>query len=336
MSGCYMLLNHTPIIIVIGSGFSGSGAIFDYLVGRPDIADPFFGQEFRLLHDPGGITQLHSAIGSQFSVHQANAAIRQFEKICSMRYGISPSRWLYRFISGKKVIPTISKQALSTYVNKITCVEYPGQTNHELFLKPLLWKRIIVLTRLLWRKLGGRLNGGTLRLPVAENEFLAQTKNFLDLLLLSNEYNTETKGLVVNQGGSFWRPVSSTRYFGENRRIVLVSRDPRDIFSEIKILGYSYPGNAEAFCKWYQKVMERIDEDEWQKTSVLHLKFEEFVINFESVKKRIDLFLGLNDEVTSTYEANLSLKNIGIFKNRLSASEQEIISSQLENFFWNQ
>ena len=37
-------LNNSQYIIVLGTTFSGSGAVFDYLNGRGDLYDPLFGQ----------------------------------------------------------------------------------------------------------------------------------------------------------------------------------------------------------------------------------------------------------------------------------------------------
>ena len=42
-------------IIVLGSGYSGSGAVFDYLVGRDDCLNPLNSNEARWINDPGGV-----------------------------------------------------------------------------------------------------------------------------------------------------------------------------------------------------------------------------------------------------------------------------------------
>ena len=68
-------------VIVVGSGNSGSGAIFDYLKGRPDFISPL-SQEFRLIQDPGGIMDLHSALIHGFHVNRASAAIENFIDLC--------------------------------------------------------------------------------------------------------------------------------------------------------------------------------------------------------------------------------------------------------------
>ena len=46
-------------IIVIGSGNSGSGAVFDYLSSQKSNLSFLNGKEFRIIHDPDGLTDLY-------------------------------------------------------------------------------------------------------------------------------------------------------------------------------------------------------------------------------------------------------------------------------------
>ena len=43
----------------------------------------------------------------------------------------------------------------------------------------------------------------------------------------------ENLPVLLNQAGSGWNPIESTKYF-LNRKVILVTRDPRDQFLEIK------------------------------------------------------------------------------------------------------
>ena len=45
--------------IIVGSGNSGSGAIFDYLSGQKQKLSFLNGKEFRLIHDPDGLNDLY-------------------------------------------------------------------------------------------------------------------------------------------------------------------------------------------------------------------------------------------------------------------------------------
>ena len=60
-------------IIIAGPGNSGSGAVFDFLKTREDIFLPFYNQEFRLVNDPEGISDLESSFYYNFSINGTNS-----------------------------------------------------------------------------------------------------------------------------------------------------------------------------------------------------------------------------------------------------------------------
>ena len=45
--------------------------------------------------------------------------------------------------------------------------------------------------------------------------------------------NINKKDVILDQAGNIWSPYSSTKYFS-NPKILIIYRDPRDIFSEFK------------------------------------------------------------------------------------------------------
>ena len=51
-------LNKPKYIIILGTTFSGSGAVSDYLIGRGDINDPLGGQEYLLKDFLNGLMKL--------------------------------------------------------------------------------------------------------------------------------------------------------------------------------------------------------------------------------------------------------------------------------------
>ena len=51
-----------------------------------------------------------------------------------------------------------------------------------------------------------------------------------DKMFRSNE---DDRPVLLDQGGSGWNPIESTKYFLDCK-VVLVTRDPRDQFAEIK------------------------------------------------------------------------------------------------------
>ena len=74
-------LNKPKYIIVLGTTFSGSRAVFDYLIGRGDIIDPLGGQEYLLPILPNGLMALESVSDKSFDPATAEYVLREFKSI---------------------------------------------------------------------------------------------------------------------------------------------------------------------------------------------------------------------------------------------------------------
>ena len=70
-------------IIVLGTTFSGSGAVFDYLNGRGDLYEPLCGQEYLLPILPDGLMTLEAISDKAFDPATTEHALIQFENIAN-------------------------------------------------------------------------------------------------------------------------------------------------------------------------------------------------------------------------------------------------------------
>ncbi|MCC5943272.1 MAG: hypothetical protein JJU37_17140 [Balneolaceae bacterium] len=315
-------------IITLGSGATGSSAIEDYLFGRGDIYRSRIKKEFRLIQDPGGISDLHAAISSGFHMNRASAAIEAFIDLCD-RYGNSKSGHP-KGLNYRSYVKNYDEK-VSYYVDKITAVNYNGFPFCERS-KMTKWESYFYeKKRKKAKKEGSKPKLGTVRLPVIEDIFLKETEKFLASLF---EYDDQEKSpIVIEQGGSFWAPLNSTVYFGDQRKVIVVTRDPRDIFSEILDDGYAYPGHdAEVFCDWFDNMMKHVNYSEWNSDIIIHLKFEDFVLDYKNEKKNLDRRLGVPDDIPSTYDPDKSAKNIGKYKMILSDKEAKTIEDRLNKY----
>ena len=69
-------------IIVLGTTFSGSGAVFDYLNGRGDLYEPLFGQEYLPIL-PNGLMTLEAISDKAFDPATTEHAIIEFKDIAN-------------------------------------------------------------------------------------------------------------------------------------------------------------------------------------------------------------------------------------------------------------
>ncbi len=76
-------LNNSQYLIVLGTTFSGSGAVFDYLNGRGDLYEPLFGQEYLLPILPNGLMTLEAVSDKAFDPATTEHALIQFEDIAN-------------------------------------------------------------------------------------------------------------------------------------------------------------------------------------------------------------------------------------------------------------
>ena len=56
-------------------------------------------------------------------------------------------------------------------------------------------------------------------LPCSEELFFKYAEEFILNIFKSNK-NLDEKNIVIEQGGNFLNPISSTKYYGRNRKII--------------------------------------------------------------------------------------------------------------------
>ena len=68
-------------IVIAGTGYSGSTAIYEYLQLQKNFHDPFKNKEFTISYDPCGIRDIENCIIGEYSISKANFVYRNFWKI---------------------------------------------------------------------------------------------------------------------------------------------------------------------------------------------------------------------------------------------------------------
>ena len=312
-------------IIIISPGNSGGGAIHDYLMSRNDIESPFDGNEFRFNNDPDGLNDLFHNLYNNFSINGSANAFYEFENFCSNIY---VSR-----IKNKKIFKKGFLKLIDNFLKNIVEVEYSAIP--KFYRDKMSTKKKIefqILRRILKRKTND-LNLFKMKIPRSKKIFINQAEKLIDKKILNNLKKKHIKNIVLDQSGSFWKPESSTTFFGKNRKIIKVIRDPRGIFWSMKRRdSFGYPSNnIDIFIKWYKKIMSyKIDEDVNKNVKII--KFENFIENFSEEKKDLEKFLNLKTNVKETFDLDFSKKNLYKAKHHLSKEEQNKIKKYLKNY----
>jgi len=316
-------------IIILGSNYSGSSAIFDYLSGRNDILDPFRSKELFIVESPYGILPFMSTVYDAIYPPVATEALDKLEWM--LNRAANPYRSYRGCTCGydlNNVIPKYQEK-VQKYIESITEVHYTFRNQHFMLIKPW-WKCLITSIAELFSSSN---TVSQQRLPVSKERFLAATKEFLHSLSEeTSQKNPDAKGMVIDQAGSYWCPEKSLEIFN-NAYVIKVSRDPRDQFISFRVSTGMKDVNT--FVQWYKTIWayDSIQTDR-QDPHIKRIRFEDFVRDHEREREQLCSFLEIDPTVQSSYQPELSAKRIGKYKNKnlLSTTEKKFIEDELEDY----
>jgi len=320
--------NSIATIVVLGSGYSGSGAVFDYLAGRSDIHDPFNGVELPIIQNPYGIIHFQTSVYESYYPPLGSEALSQLELF--LKKADRDSRGVRRGYGLGKVINNYQNR-VDAYINSITDMEFP-------FVNQFFFVKLGVL-ELLREKIKHafiqKKKAFLQRIPVSQDIFIRETRFFITELTRDGlENNNNVRGVVLNQAGSYWCPEKILPLYN-NPRIILVNRDPRDQFAELK--EKKGLDDVSTFVNWYKGVMKMRSAAYLSLSEqIIEIQFECFVLEHNYETEKLNGFLGLETERESTYQPYLSKPNIGKFNKELTKSEVQHIENSLSEYLYSQ
>ena len=310
------------IVIVLGSGNSGAGAIHDYLLSRNDFQTPFDGKEFRIVNDPNGLDQLYHSLYKNFSVNGSANSIEEFREFISNTHNSN----YHKDKNSKKNLIKFSNK----FLKQISKITYNGSPRFYLDKLSLMKKINFYIKRFIFMKNAKEIPLLEMTLPCEEKKFLEYTEEYLFSIFRSCKNFDKKKNIVIEQGGNFTDPLNSTKYYGQNRKIIVVNRDPKAIFWSMKRRNsLSYPGNdIKKFVIWYKELQKKIINI--KSNNIIKVKFESFFENFKIEKKKLSNNLGISNITEDNFDINHTLKNLYKFKENLSKKEIKYLDDNLK------
>ena len=312
-------------IITIGTGYSGSSAIYEFLKKTKRFKDPFPDKEFSLTYDPGGLLDLEEKILKVKSINHVNYTIRQFKKNFHYYTNTDNSIKPGKNFSNKNRLKLLFEE----YINSIIDFEYVGESTFMKHQNNIF----SYLTSKISEKLNIKKNKKIYSL-VDYSKFKKETSEFIFKLFFDNG---KEDNIILDQGGIITDVFNSTKFYS-NPYIILIYRDPRDIFSEFKQKSaYSYPKeNVNIFCKWYEKLIENINDQDFKNLRILNLNFEDFVLNHKKTIQKISEFISEDLSIhLEDFNLERSKNNLFKFKNLLEDSEILVIEETLKEYLYN-
>lgn len=293
-------------ISVLGTNYSGSGAVYDYLAGRGDLYDPLCGSEYLLPQAPHGLMALEAAAGPAFNPAVADHVVVRFPGL-ARELERHPSPWSYGRGYSKHLASFYSH--VERFIEEVSAAKMPMRMH---------WRVSERKNFETWRAKVLSLMGR--KAEAKKTALLFDAKRLVEKARVMHDriffQSAKSRTVLLNQAGSGWNPVESTKYFGD-RRVVLVTRDPRDQFAELKT--HKKACNVNEFINWFRQLEYRINA--LDDSIVMRIGFEHFVCEHDSRVDEICGFLGVARDVTSNYQPRDSEKNIGKYRSVLSKEE---------------
>ncbi len=319
-------------VIVLGIKNSGSGCIYDYLSCRKDFLSPFGSSEFHLCSDPMGIHNIYINCFENFSFFNPSNSMNDFLKyVESYQDFIVYPKWG----EGSRLFKNKFLDSSKEYIDKITKVLYYGNPEFSNF-------KINKIDDFYLRLKKKKSNFYPIRIPTDKTVFLKESRIFVKKVIEKNlnKKIKKNQNVVLNQASNIFDPVRSSQYF-ENSKIIIVTRDPRDIFSSMKTReskgAPSY--DVRLFCDWFLECFNNLTfKKKLKNKKILNIKFENFVREFEKQNKILCKFLNIKEKYRFkkncgiVFDINKSKKNIYKSKQFLTKYEYNLIESKLRKY----
>lgn len=333
---------YKKLVCLQGFGHSGSGAVLDFLSefnnttvfgfhdknGGAIKLNNEYGSECDFLRSHGGIFDLMSA----FLVNQNNLRIVD----CKLKDFITLSEFYYRKIGG--IYNDKYMELTNEFIEKI--LDFKNETSTGMngnmafrFNNAVRQKDYANLrTPYEFNNFKKRYRYFLKKIPV--EQFLSYSKDYVTSFLRTFESNDF---LVLDQFLSdYCANFDLYKSVVGDYKLIAVYRDPRDVYATGRLLNEDWiDKDPEVFVKWYKYLLSPYINQ--NNENFLLIRFEDFIINHERIKKHLCEFLNI-DLSHHTYPGSYlqlkkSIKNIGIYK-KLSGFEKELsyIESNLKDF----
>jgi hypothetical protein len=306
--------------------------------------------EFRLLKERFGLCELEDALFKTLDPEIIDLSLRDFEWLCR-QYAHSVGRFNRAGYGYEKRSGGVFLKATRNYVDSIVDHTY-SKTWHFYDFKLSYLKLICQRTM---RKLLGSKSYGDSRAYLAyptEAQFRAKTKTYLKIVLdgflreqaaQQDKVLTEESFLVLPKSIPLYKQqnvTQITRYF-DDPRIILIDRDPRDIFLDMFRGKKRYLPNSKdsekialAFVRYCKKIREE-QKLVAQNENVVLVHFEDMINDYDNSLAQLYNFIGVEEKHHDLkgrfFNPSDSIRNIGLWKNcdESEAKAIEVIGSEI-------
>lgn len=322
-------------ITCVGYHDTGSGAVDDFFREFNCFNKGLADMECRILQDPDGISDLEYNLVE--NPHRLNSgfALKRFRIMLTRYYR------LYSRIFGSEWLKTTDD-----YIDSLTKIKYKGYWHADTLLMNPIRRFVYQVRRKLNKMLPKKLQKSNWynyfptidahHTQISEEEFLQKTRDYIDNLC-NNLSAEDSRYVVLDQ---LVHPNNIPRYlrYVNDLKVIVVDRDPRDIYIEqINFEEHTLPKDVNEFCTVYRDIRKQTNTDE--SGSVLQIKFEDLIYNYDDCTKEIMKFVGLDESERvcprKYFNPDRSIKNTKLWEKYPQFAEAvKIIERELPEFLY--
>lgn len=273
---------------------SGSSALTD-LVSEYKGVKSLTDYEFRFVHDTDGIADLEYHLVDCHNRHNSGHALKRYKRLCEFNHGIGFIQRYEPFFNGKFLELSLA------YIKELTDFEYPGKWFMDMYDRGRYFYYMKSIQGKLYRRLHIRRSTMpkemTLCSHPSREKFLDCTREYIKRLLeAANPENMPI--LMMDQILPSSNINKCLRYFPDDTKLVIVTRDPRDVYFSEKFVWHEFvtPYDPETFCKWFDYTHSSNCNETPDPQKVMIINFEDLIYKYKEMVTKIERFLELNPE----------------------------------------
>lgn len=282
---------------------SGSSAVTD-LFSEFANCSSVGNYEYRFIHDPDGLRDLEYNLIENNNRHNTSAAIKRFLKYTKYMSG-NPVRKGYSRSMGQGCFFRLSKE----FVDQITELQTHAWWHYDQMQKGPFLKYTDMLISIVLTAFQGKHARTSKRYSILDitNEqsyfsaidrdtFYRLAQDYIAKVVEAMNRN-HAEYIMIDQ----LLPPSNVNqylnYFGDDIRVVVVERDPRDmyVYTKVYIREKVIPvDNVKEFCQWYEITRRHRKTEVYDPKKVYFLHFEDLIYHYEETRDRLIAFVGMD------------------------------------------
>ena len=293
--------------------------------------------EYRFIHDPDGLRDLEYNLIENNNRHNTSAAIKRFLK-CMKYLSGNRVRKSYSRRMGQGTFYRLSKE----FVDQITELQTQGWWHYDQIQKGPVLRYTDQLLSVVLTAVRGKYARTTKRYSILDICNVQSYYSAIDrdtFYRLARDYVAKVADALNRDHADYVMidqllPPSNVNqylnYFDDNIRVVVVERDPRDVYLYTKvyarerIIPYK---DVKEFCQWYEITRRHRKTEVYDPQKVCFLRFEDLIYRYEETRDRLVAFVGLDlkDHIRplTAFDPAVSIRNTNM-KARFPQYQDEI------------